>query len=53
LVSAPASLKTQVLLFVAFFVAFAVKVPMGRHTWLPDAHVEAYRRLGRARGDHA
>jgi NADH-quinone oxidoreductase subunit M len=29
-------------LFVAFFVAFAVKVPMFPfHTWLPDAHVEA------------
>ncbi len=32
----------QVLLFVAFFLAFAVKVPMFPfHTWLPDAHVEA------------
>ena len=30
------------LLFVAFFMAFAVKVPMWPvHTWLPDAHVEA------------
>jgi len=30
------------LLFGAFFVAFAVKVPMFPfHTWLPDAHVEA------------
>jgi NADH-quinone oxidoreductase subunit M len=29
-------------LFVAFFIAFAVKVPMFPfHTWLPDAHVEA------------
>ena len=29
-------------LFVAFFLAFAVKVPMFPfHTWLPDAHVEA------------
>jgi NADH-quinone oxidoreductase subunit M len=29
-------------LFAAFFVAFAVKVPMFPfHTWLPDAHVEA------------
>lgn len=35
-------LATQVLLFVAFFLAFAVKVPMWPlHTWLPDAHVEA------------
>jgi NADH-quinone oxidoreductase subunit M len=32
----------QVLLFIAFFAAFAVKVPMFPvHTWLPDAHVEA------------
>jgi len=32
----------QVLLFIAFLVAFAVKVPMWPvHTWLPDAHVEA------------
>jgi NADH-quinone oxidoreductase subunit M len=32
----------QILLFVAFFAAFAVKVPMWPvHTWLPDAHVEA------------
>src|SRR2546423_411371 len=38
----PLSLKTQVLLFVAFFFAFAVKVPMWPvHPWLPDAHVEA------------
>ncbi len=32
----------QILIFIAFFVAFAVKVPMWPvHTWLPDAHVEA------------
>jgi NADH-quinone oxidoreductase subunit M len=32
----------QVLVFCAFFMAFAVKVPMWPvHTWLPDAHVEA------------
>ncbi|MEA3274769.1 MAG: NADH-quinone oxidoreductase subunit M [Pseudomonadota bacterium] len=32
----------QVLIFVAFLLAFAVKVPMWPvHTWLPDAHVEA------------
>jgi NADH-quinone oxidoreductase subunit M len=32
----------QVLLFIAFFMAFAVKVPMWPlHTWLPDVHVEA------------
>jgi len=34
--------KTQVLLFWAFFFAFAIKVPMFPfHTWLPDAHTEA------------
>ncbi|MEI7531117.1 MAG: NADH-quinone oxidoreductase subunit M [Betaproteobacteria bacterium] len=34
--------KEQLFLFGAFFVAFAVKVPMWPvHTWLPDAHVEA------------
>ncbi|MDD8025987.1 MAG: NADH-quinone oxidoreductase subunit M [Acidobacteriota bacterium] len=33
---------TQTWLFLAFAVAFAVKVPMiPLHTWLPDAHVEA------------
>jgi len=38
----PLELSTQILLFVAFFLAFAVKVPMWPvHTWLPDAHVEA------------
>ena len=32
----------QTLIFLAFFLAFAVKVPMWPvHTWLPDAHVEA------------
>ena len=32
----------QVLLFIGFLLAFAVKVPMVPvHTWLPDAHVEA------------
>ncbi len=39
---APLSLREQVLIFLAFFTAFAVKVPMWPvHTWLPDAHVEA------------
>ena len=38
----PLSLPVQVALFVAFFLAFSVKVPMWPvHTWLPDAHVEA------------
>jgi NADH-quinone oxidoreductase subunit M len=32
----------QLLLFLAFFIAFAIKVPLfPLHTWLPDAHVEA------------
>jgi NADH-quinone oxidoreductase subunit M len=32
----------QALAFIAFFLAFAVKVPLWPlHTWLPDAHVEA------------
>lgn len=35
-------LTEQILIFLAFFSAFAVKVPMWPvHTWLPDAHVEA------------
>ena len=35
-------LTPQILLFIAFMLAFAVKVPMWPvHTWLPDAHVEA------------
>ena len=35
-------LTEQILIFVAFLMAFAVKVPMWPvHTWLPDAHVEA------------
>ncbi len=34
--------KTQMLLFIAFAAAFAIKVPMWPlHSWLPDAHVEA------------
>ncbi|MEN8190545.1 MAG: NADH-quinone oxidoreductase subunit M [Thermodesulfobacteriota bacterium] len=36
------STTAQVLLFLAFFLAFAIKVPMFPfHTWLPAAHVEA------------
>ena len=36
------AMTPQILLFIAFFLAFAVKVPMWPvHTWLPDAHVEA------------
>ena len=38
----PLSLTEQKYIFVAFLLAFAVKVPMWPvHTWLPDAHVEA------------
>ena len=38
----PLSLTEQILIFLAFLIAFAVKVPMWPvHTWLPDAHVEA------------
>lgn len=38
----PIDLATQIWIFVAFLLAFAVKVPMWPvHTWLPDAHVEA------------
>ncbi|MFZ9711147.1 MAG: NADH-quinone oxidoreductase subunit M [Burkholderiaceae bacterium] len=38
----PLSMQEQVLIFLALFAAFAVKVPMWPvHTWLPDAHVEA------------
>jgi NADH-quinone oxidoreductase subunit M len=35
-------MTAQILIFLAFMMAFAVKVPMWPvHTWLPDAHVEA------------
>ena len=38
----PMTLQVQILVFLAFFMAFAVKIPMWPvHTWLPDAHVEA------------
>jgi len=38
----PLALAPQTWLFLAFLIAFAVKVPMWPvHTWLPDAHVEA------------
>jgi NADH-quinone oxidoreductase subunit M len=40
--SMPLTLREQTFIFLAFFAAFAVKVPMWPvHTWLPDAHVEA------------
>lgn len=42
LFAAPLSLRIQLLLFGAFGLSFAIKVPMvPLHTWLPDAHVEA------------
>ena len=35
-------LDIQILIFIAFLVAFGIKIPMWPiHTWLPDAHVEA------------
>ena len=35
-------MTAQILIFLGFLIAFAVKVPMWPvHTWLPDAHVEA------------
>jgi NADH-quinone oxidoreductase subunit M len=38
----PIELQAQKFIFLAFLIAFAVKVPMWPvHTWLPDAHVEA------------
>jgi NADH-quinone oxidoreductase subunit M len=38
----PLTLSAQTFIFLAFLLAFAVKVPMWPvHTWLPDAHVEA------------
>ncbi|HIE01866.1 MAG TPA: NADH-quinone oxidoreductase subunit M, partial [Thiotrichaceae bacterium] len=38
----PIALEAQKWIFIAFLIAFAVKVPMWPvHTWLPDAHVEA------------
>jgi len=38
----PLTMQQQIPIFLAFLIAFAVKVPMWPvHTWLPDAHVEA------------
>lgn len=38
----PIAATPQTLIFLAFLIAFAVKIPMWPvHTWLPDAHVEA------------
>lgn len=42
LMTKPYPMHMQLMLFWAFFAAFAVKVPMFPvHTWLPDAHTEA------------
>src|SRR5574337_58894 len=42
LIGGPIPYGTQLVLFAAFALAFAIKVPMFPfHTWLPDAHVEA------------
>jgi NADH-quinone oxidoreductase subunit M len=42
LLKTPVPLALQGILFAAFAIAFAIKVPMFPfHTWLPDAHVEA------------
>lgn len=36
------SMQAQTLIFIAFFLGFAIKIPMFPvHTWLPDAHTEA------------
>ncbi len=42
LIPAQYGFTAALLLFLAFFIGFAIKVPMFPfHTWLPDAHVEA------------
>lgn len=42
LINLPIDIKTEFFLFLSFFIAFAIKVPIFPfHTWLPDAHVEA------------
>ena len=36
------NMAAQTLIFIAFFLGFAIKIPMFPvHTWLPDAHTEA------------
>ncbi len=36
------TMRVQILVFIGFLIAFAIKVPMWPvHTWLPDAHTEA------------
>ncbi|MBW3602147.1 MAG: NADH-quinone oxidoreductase subunit M [Actinobacteria bacterium] len=42
LLQVPLTITEETLLFGAFFIAFAIKVPLFPfHTWLPDAHTEA------------
>ncbi|HVV68724.1 MAG TPA: NADH-quinone oxidoreductase subunit M [Gammaproteobacteria bacterium] len=42
LYAAPLGMTVQIFIFLAFLLAFAVKIPMWPvHTWLPDAHTEA------------
>ncbi|MBI5191936.1 MAG: NADH-quinone oxidoreductase subunit M [Nitrospirae bacterium] len=42
LMSQKYAMNIQIWVFLAFFIAFAIKVPMFPfHTWLPDAHVQA------------
>ncbi|MGH7572514.1 MAG: complex I subunit 4 family protein [Gemmatimonadota bacterium] len=42
LMAIPVPAGLQIMLFLAFAIAFAIKVPMFPfHTWLPDAHVQA------------
>jgi len=42
LVAGKIPLETQILLWLALFIGFAIKIPaFPFHTWLPDAHVEA------------
>jgi NADH-quinone oxidoreductase subunit M len=50
----PLGYTEQFWIFLAFFAAFAVKIPMFPvHTWLPDARRSADRRLGGSGGHHA
>lgn len=42
MVAVKLSMSAQTLIFIAFFLGFAIKIPMFPvHTWLPDAHTEA------------
>jgi NADH-quinone oxidoreductase subunit M len=42
LVGTPLAFSTELLIYAAFLLSFAIKIPMFPvHTWLPDAHTEA------------